>query len=57
MNKTNITRLEKIQKKAVRIITKSSYNAHTTPLFINNKILPVIKIIKMSQRRKYSEGN
>jgi len=49
MNKTNITRLEKIQKKAVRIITKSSYNAHTTPLFINNKILPVIKIIKMSK--------
>ena len=27
------TRLEKIQKKAIRLITNSKYNAHTNPLF------------------------
>jgi hypothetical protein len=49
MNKTNLNRLEKIQKKAIRIITKSAYNAHTVPLFYNNKILPLDKIIKMAK--------
>ena len=48
MSKTNLKRLEKIQKKAVRIITKSAYNAHTVPLFYENKILPIAKIIKMA---------
>jgi len=41
--------LEKIQKKAIRIITKSKFNAHTQPLFIGNKILPFEKIIKNSK--------
>ena len=49
MSKTNLNRLEKIQKKAIRIITKSAYNAHTVPLFYNNKILPLDKIIKMAK--------
>ena len=40
LSKTNITKLGKIQKKAVRIITKSKFNTHTQPLFIANKILP-----------------
>ena len=43
---SNINRLFKIQKKAVRIITGSTYNAHTLPLFIQHKILPLEKIIK-----------
>jgi len=49
LSKTNLNRLEKIQKKAVRIITRSAYNAHTAPLFYANKILPIDKIIKMAK--------
>jgi len=49
LNKTNFNRLEKIQKKAIRIITKSAYNAHTQPLFLNSKILPLDKIIKQGK--------
>jgi hypothetical protein len=41
--------LEKIQKKAIRIITKSPYNAHTQPLFFSNKILPLEKIVKQGK--------
>ncbi len=36
LSKTNLNRLEKVQKKAIRIITNSKYNAHTAPLFIDN---------------------
>ena len=49
MTKTNLGKLEKIQKQAVRIITKSHYNEHTVPLFLATKILPIHKIIKMSK--------
>ena len=41
----NIARIVKLQKKAVRIITKSKINKHTGPLFIANKILPFEKLI------------
>ena len=47
--KNNINRLFKIQKKAIRIITKSPYNAHTNELFYLSGILPFEKIIKQSQ--------
>jgi hypothetical protein len=33
------------QKKAIRIITNSGYNAHTAPLFHSLNILPLAKII------------
>jgi len=33
----------------IRIISKSQYNAHTAPLFLNLKILPLEKIIKQSK--------
>jgi hypothetical protein len=36
----------KIQKKAIRLITGSNYNAHTLPLFLEHQILPLEKIIK-----------
>jgi len=49
MTKTNLNKIEKIQKKAIRIISKSQYNAHTAPLFLNLKILPLEKIIKQSK--------
>jgi len=45
----NSTKIAKIQKKAVRIVTNSKYNAHTNPLFFQHKILPFEKIIKMAK--------
>jgi len=45
----NTNKISKIQKKAVRIVTNSKYNAHTTPLFFQHKILPFEKIIKMAK--------
>ena len=41
----NINRLLIQQKKAIRTITKSSYNTHTEPLFQQLNILPLEKII------------
>jgi hypothetical protein len=41
----NINRLLIQQKKAIRTITKSSYNTHTEPLFQQINILPLEKII------------
>lgn len=38
---SNLSALEKKQKQAVRIINKSSYNAHTEPLFKSSLILPL----------------
>jgi hypothetical protein len=38
---SNLTSLEKLQKKALRIITKSTYNSHTEPLFKATGILPL----------------
>lgn len=43
---SNIKSLFKIQKKAIRIICNSKYNAHTAQLFLNHDILPLEKIIK-----------
>jgi hypothetical protein len=45
----NKSRIEKVQKKAIRIMTASSYNAHTTPLFIQHGILPFDKLITQAQ--------
>ncbi len=36
-----------LQKKAIRVISKVNYNTHTTPLFLENKILPFDKLIKL----------
>jgi hypothetical protein len=48
-SKANITRIHKIQKKALRIITQSTYNAHTGPICIALNILPFNKIITQAQ--------
>ena len=45
----NKTRLEKMQKIAIRVISGSSYNAHTLPLFKSLAILPLEKLILQSQ--------
>jgi hypothetical protein len=46
-SQTNIYRILLLQKKAIRIISKAHYNAHTTPLFLENKIIPFDKLIKL----------
>jgi hypothetical protein len=42
---SNLNILEKVQKKAIRIITKSAYNSHTEPLFKSCEILPLKHLI------------
>ncbi len=44
-SQTNINKIFLQQKKAIRIITNSSYTAHTAPLFTSLNILPLEKII------------
>ena len=46
-------RLSKLQKKAVRHITDSKYNAHTNPLFKNLKTLKIEDIFKLTQMKFY----
>jgi len=45
----NKNRIAKVQKKAIRVITNSSFNAHTGPLFINHSILPFEMLIQQAQ--------
>jgi hypothetical protein len=40
----NLNKLFRLQKRAIRLITKSKWNEHTSPLFINNNILTLYKI-------------
>ena len=44
-NSKNINILVVKQKRCMRIITKSRYNAHTEPLFFNLKVLPLNDLI------------
>ena len=53
MSKKNLDRLFKIQKATVRIITNSKYNAHTDPIFRNNKLLKLNDIIIKFQMCKF----
>src|SRR6218665_1607669 len=47
---TGLDRLFKLQKKAVYVITKSSFIAHTSPLFQQ------LKIFNLDQIRQYQTG-
>ena len=40
----HITKLAKIQKRAIRVVSGSAYSEHTLPLFINLKVLPLGKL-------------
>jgi hypothetical protein len=44
-SQSNLNKIFKLQKKAIRIISNASYNAHTDILFFQNGILPLEKII------------
>jgi hypothetical protein len=45
-SQTNINKIFIIQKKAIRVLTNSAYNAHTNPLFQQLRILPFPCIVK-----------
>jgi hypothetical protein len=45
-SQTNINKIFLIQKKAIRVITNSVYNAHTNPLFQQLRILPFPNLIR-----------
>ena len=45
----NKSKLAKIQKKAIRLMTNSRYNAHTAELFLINNILPFDQILKQGR--------
>lgn len=46
-------RLDGMQKKAIRLITKSKYLAHTSPIFKNNSLLTIQDIHTISQLKLY----
>jgi hypothetical protein len=46
---SNILTIFKMQKKAIRTITKNNYLAHTNPLFLEQKILPFPSLITYTQ--------
>ena len=45
----NIYKIEVLQKKCIRIMTFSDFNAHTHDIFKDLKIIKVIDVIKMQQ--------
>ena len=45
----NFNQIKLIQKKAIRIVTNSTYTAHTAPLFAQLQILPYELIVKQSK--------
>ena len=47
-NKTTLNKLWLKQKEAIRVISNAPYRAHSLPLFINLKILPINELIKFS---------
>ena len=49
----NYKRVFKLQKRAIRIITCSRYNAHYEPLFKELKLLKVEDILKLQQLKLY----
>ena len=49
----DLDRLFKLQKKAIRIITGSKYNAHTEPLFKSLKTLKLTDIFRLNILKFY----
>lgn len=48
-SQANITKIFKLQKKAIRIISNADYNAHSNPLFFQNGVLPIDQILTYSK--------
>ena len=47
MAESNQNKIMKLQKKAVRIVGKAKYNAHTDPIFANLKLLKLKDVIEL----------
>jgi hypothetical protein len=45
----NLTKLSLAQKKAIRTVCNAKYRDHTTPLFLQTKILPLKQLITYTQ--------
>ena len=55
----NLGQIETVQRKAIRVLTRSTYNAHTDPLFKKHKILKVNDLIQLNQSifvRQFKNG-
>ena len=55
----NLSAIETLQRKAVRVLTRSAYNAHSDPLFKKHKILKLNDLIQLNQStfvRQYKNG-
>jgi hypothetical protein len=55
----NLTPISVLQKKAIRLISKSKYNAHSEPIFKEQSILPFEKLIlffNLQTMQFYTQG-
>ena len=55
----NMEQIETVKRKALRVLTRSLYNAHTDPLFKKHKILKVNDLIQLNQSifvRQFKNG-
>jgi hypothetical protein len=48
-SQSNLNRIMVLQKKAIRIVTNSNYNAHTANIFSSLNLLPFDKLVKFRQ--------
>ena len=58
-SQSNLKAISKLQKSAIRILARKSYNAHTEPLFKQLKILPFNKLIEffnLQFMQRYHQG-
>ncbi len=51
----NCEKVSKLQKKVIRILSVSKYNAHTEPLFKNLKLLKISDILKLQELKFYNK--
>ena len=49
----NLKQITKLQKKAVRTVTLSKYNAHTKPLFKQQSLLKIEDIMSLNELKFY----
>ena len=48
-NAKSLEEISSVQRKALRVLTRSNYNAHTDPLFKKHKLLKVTDLIQLNQ--------
>lgn len=54
--KTNIQKLHKLQKKAIRNIVSAAYDAHTEPIFKALNLFPVKKLYRTILNKRYTSA-